>query len=167
MRSGRGKLIQIVDVKGRECTDFQAFSLRALGQGLERDIDPTTTRTLMGSVYPGPGLYSKYFTVDQEPLVEIVQDTCGRHDAFGLACAARFYDDMGYPGHPNCSDNISAEAVRFGIRPRAGWPAINFFFNTIARRQSCHRDGRALVAPGGFRAHARPHRPRLLLERLS
>ena len=126
-----GQLIQIVDVKGRECTDFQAFSLRALDQGLERDIDPTTTRTLMGSVYPGPGLYSKYFTVDQEPLVEIVQDTCGRHDAFGLACAARFYDDMGYPGHPNCSDNISAEAVRFGIRPRAGWPAINFFFNTM------------------------------------
>ena len=126
-----GQLIQIVDVKGRECTDFQAFSLRALDQGLERDIDPTTTRTLTGSIYPGPGLFSKYFTVDHEPLLEIVQDTCGRHDSFGLACAARFYEDMGYPGHPNCSDNISAEAERFGIRPRAGWPAINFFFNTM------------------------------------
>ena len=126
-----GQLIQIVDVKGRECTDFQAFSLRALDRGLERDIDPTTTRTLLGSIYPAPGLFSKYFTVDHEPLVEIIQDTCGRHDSFGLACAARFYEDMGYPGHPNCSDNISAEAERFGIRPQAGWPAINFFFNTI------------------------------------
>ena len=126
-----GQLIQIVDVKGRECTDFQAFSLRALDGGLERDIDPTTTRTLMGSIYPGPGLFSKYFTVDHEPLLEIVHDTCGRHDSFGLACAARFYEDMGYPGHANCSDNISAEAEQFGIRPRAGWPAINFFFNTM------------------------------------
>ena len=31
----------------------------------------------MGSLYPGPGLYSKYYTVDHEPLLELVQDTCG------------------------------------------------------------------------------------------
>ncbi len=126
-----GQLIQIVDVKGRECTDFQAFSLRAFDRGIEREIDPTTTRTLMGSLYPGPGLYSKYYTVDHEPLLELVQDTCGRHDSFGLACTARYYEDMGYPGHANCSDNINAEGERFGIRPRGGWPAINFFFNTM------------------------------------
>ena len=126
-----GRFIQIVDVKGRECTDFQAFSLRALDRGLERDIDPTTTRTLMGSLYPGPGLFSKYFSVDQEPLVELVHDTCGRHDSFGLACAARYYEDMGYPGHLNCSDNINVEAGQLGIRPRGGWPAINFFYNTM------------------------------------
>ena len=126
-----GQLIQVVDVKGRECTDFQAFSLRSLDRGMEREIDPTTTRTLMGSLYPGPGLYSKYYTVDQEPLLELVQDTCGRHDSFGLACAARYYEDMGYPGHVNCSDNINAEGERFGIHPRGGWPAINFFFNTM------------------------------------
>ena len=35
--------IQVLDVKGRECSDFQAFSLGALDKGLERDIDPTTT----------------------------------------------------------------------------------------------------------------------------
>ena len=126
-----GQFIQVVDVKGRECTDFQAFSLRALDRGLEREIDPTTTRSLMGSLYPGPGLYSKYYTVDHEPLLELVQDTCGRHDSFGLACTARYYEDLGYPGHVNCSDNISAEGGRFGIRPRGGWPAINFFFNTM------------------------------------
>ena len=126
-----GQLIQIVDVKGRECTDFQAFSLRALDRGIEREIDPTTTRTLMGSLYPGPGLYSKYYTVDHEPLLELVQDTCGRHDFFGLACTARYYEDMGYPGHVNCSDNINAEGEQFDIRPRGGWPAINFFFNTM------------------------------------
>ena len=126
-----GQLVQVVDVKGRECTDFQAFSLRALDRGLEREIDPTTTRSLMGSLYPGPGLYSKYYTVDHEPLLELVQDTCGRHDTFGLACTARYYEDMGYPGHANCSDNMNAEGGRFGIRPRGGWPAINFFYNTM------------------------------------
>lgn len=126
-----GQFIQIVDVKGRECSDFQAFSLRALDRGSERDIDPTTTRSLMGALYPAPGLFSKYYTVDQEPLLEVVQDTCGRHDSFGLACTARYYEDMGYPGHVNCSDNLNAEAEPFGIRWRGGWPAINLFFNTM------------------------------------
>ncbi|MEL6792420.1 MAG: DUF1989 domain-containing protein, partial [Pseudomonadota bacterium] len=127
----KGEWIQILDVQGRECSDFQAFSLKALDQGLEREIDPTTTRSLMGSLYPNPGIFSKYWTVDHEPLVEIVQDTCGRHDTFGLACTARYYEDLGYPGHINCSDNMNAELARFDIRPRGGWPAINFFFNTM------------------------------------
>jgi aminomethyltransferase len=126
-----GQFIQILDVQGRECSDFQAFSRRALDNGLERDIDPTTTRSLMGSLYPAPGIHSKYFSHDHEPLVEIVQDTCGRHDTFGLACTARYYEDLGYPGHVNCSDNITADLAQYGIRPRAGWPAINFFFNTM------------------------------------
>lgn len=126
-----GEYIQILDVKGRECSDFQAFSLRALDKGIEREIDPTTTRSLMGSLYPTPGIFSKYWTVDQEPLIEIVQDTCGRHDTFGLACTARYYEDLGYPGHINCSDNMNADLARFDIKPRGGWPAINFFFNTM------------------------------------
>lgn len=126
----KGQYIQILDVQGRECSDFQAFSLRDLDKGLERDIDPTTTRTLMGSLYPAPGIFSKYWTVDQQPLVEIIQDTCGRHDTFGLACSARYYEDMGYPGHVNCSDNMNKDLAQYGIRPRGGWPAINFFFNT-------------------------------------
>ena len=127
----KGQYIQIIDVKGRECSDFQAFDIRALDRGMEREIDPTTTRSLMGSLYPTPGLFSKYFSVDQEPLIEIVQDTCGRHDTFGLACTARYYEDLGYPGHLNCSDNMSIELGKFDIHPRAGWPAINFFFNTM------------------------------------
>ncbi len=126
-----GQFIQILDVKGRECSDFQAFSTKALDKGIERDIDPTTTRTLMGSLYPTPGIYSKYFSVDHEPLIQIVQDTCGRHDVFGLACTARYYDDLGYPGHVNCSDNMNIELAAKGIKPRGGWPAINFFFNTM------------------------------------
>ncbi len=126
-----GEFIQVLDVKGRECSDFQAFSLRALDKGLERDIDPTTTRSLMGSLYPSPGLFGKYFSVDQEPLVEIIQDTVGRHDTFGLACTARYYEDLGYPGHINCSDNMTRELAEYNIQARTGWPAINFFFNTI------------------------------------
>ena len=81
----------------------------------------------MGSLYPTPGIFSKYWTLDHEPLVEIIQDTCGRHDTFGLACTARYYEDLGYPGHVNCSDNMNLDLSKYSIKPRGGWPAINFF----------------------------------------
>jgi aminomethyltransferase len=125
-----GDYIQIIDVDGRQCTDFQCFSARKLDKGKDHPLDVTTTRTLMGASYPMPGLYSKYYDQDMEPLVEVVQDTCGRHDAFALACAAKYYDDIGYPGHVNCSDNFNKALADKGVTPRAGWMAINFFFNT-------------------------------------
>jgi aminomethyltransferase len=146
----KGDYIQIVDVKGRECSDFQAFSRRGLDEGLERDIDPTTTRSLMGTLYPAPGIFSKYWSVDQEPLIEIVQDTCGRHDTFGLACTARYYEDLGYPGHANCSDNMNIELQQYGIRPRAGWPAINFFFNTLLDEENAISLDEPWSRPGDF-----------------
>ncbi len=126
-----GQFIQIMDVQGRECTDFQAFDMRELDRGVERDINMTTTRSLNGCIYPMPGIMSKFWSVDQQPLFEIIQDTCGRHDAYGLSCYPRYYDDAGYPGHVNCSDNINAELAGWGIAPRVGWPSINFFFNTM------------------------------------
>jgi len=126
-----GQYIQTIDVDGRQCSDFQCFDLHKLGQGVERCLDATVTRTLMGSAYPAPGLHAKFYDVDLAPLVEVVQDTCGRHDSFGLACTSKFYDDMGYPGHVNCSDNFNDALERYSIAPRKGWMAINLFFNTF------------------------------------
>jgi len=125
-----GDYIQIVDVDGRQCTDFQCFDARKLDRGIQNPLDVTTTRTLMGHAYPMPGLHGKYFDQDMDPLVEVIQDTCGRHDAFAMACAAKYYDDIGYPGHVNCTDNFNAALAKHGVDPRAGWMAINFFFNT-------------------------------------
>ncbi len=126
----KGDYIQIIDVEGRECSDFQCFDARQLQNGIERCLDATTTRTLMASAYPMPGLHSKFYDQEMTPLVQVVRDTCGRHDSFGLACTAKYYDDAGYPGHVNCSDNFNAALAPFSIAPRAGWMAMNLFFNT-------------------------------------
>ena len=125
-----GDFIQIIDVDGRQCTDFQCFSARKLDKGHDLALDVTATRSLMGHAYPMPGLHAKYYDQDFEPLVEVIQDTCGRHDAFALACYAKYYDDIGYPGHMNCSENFNGALTQHGVTPRAGWMAVNFFFNT-------------------------------------
>jgi aminomethyltransferase len=125
-----GEYIQIIDVAGRQCSDFLAFDRRRLDRGAAAGLDATTTRTLMGAAYPGPGLHSKFFDRHMQPLVEVIRDTVGRHDTFNLACTARYYEDMGYFGHPNCSTNFNAALAPFGIEATPGWPAINFFYNT-------------------------------------
>jgi aminomethyltransferase len=125
-----GDYIQILDVNGRQCTDFQCFSARKLDKGIEHALDVTATRSAMGHAYPMPGLHSKYFDQDFLPLIEVVQDTCGRHDAFSLACFAKYYDDIGYPGHVNCTENFNEALAPHGVAGRGGWMAANFFFNT-------------------------------------
>lgn len=125
-----GDYIQILDVDGRQCTDFQCFDARKLDKGIQHALDVTTSRTLMGHAYSMPGLHSKYYDQDWVPLVEVVQDTVGRHDAFAMACASKYYDDIGYPGHANCSDNFNRALARHGVDPRPGWMAVNLFFNT-------------------------------------
>ena len=125
-----GEWIQIIDVEGRQCTDFQAFCAASLDKGAERCLDVTASRTLAGRSHPIPGLHSKYHDRNFQPLVEIVQDSCSRHDAFGLACSAKYYEDLGYPGHVNCSDNFNGALSPYGVAPRRGWMSMNFFFNS-------------------------------------
>ncbi|NWC96702.1 MULTISPECIES: DUF1989 domain-containing protein [unclassified Pseudomonas] len=126
----KGQYVQVLDVAGRQCSDFVALDRRALDRGVELDLDQTVTRTLNGSAYPAPGLFSKFFDRNMQPMLEVVQDTVGRHDSFALACAARYYETHGYFGHDNCSDNLSRVLAPHGVQARNGWPAINFFFNT-------------------------------------
>ncbi len=125
-----GQYVQIIDVEGRQCSDFLAFDGRRLQDGHERGLDATATRYFMGSAYPQPGLFGKFYDQDMQPLVEVVQDTVGRHDTFGLACNRKYYEDMGYPGHVNCTDNFNEQLRPFGVAQRAGWPALNLFYNT-------------------------------------
>src|SRR5215472_8406431 len=126
-----GQYIQVIDVEGRQCSDFLAFNERRLADGAERGLDATTTRNLTGNAYPQPGLFGKFYDQDMRPLVEVVRDTVGRHDTFALACNAKYYEDMGYPGHVNCTDNFNAQLRSYGIAGRRGWPALNFFYNTF------------------------------------
>jgi aminomethyltransferase len=145
-----GDYIQVLDVEGRQCSDFLAFDANALAQGRELGLDTTATRTLMGRSSPTPGLHAKYFDANFRPLVEVVQDTVGRHDTFLLACTAKYYEDAGYPGHANCSDNFNAVLGPHGVAPRRGWPAINFFYNTTATENGAIVSDEPWSRPGDY-----------------
>lgn len=145
-----GEYIQIIDVAGRQCSDFVALDAARLAEGVEKPICPVTTRTLMASAFPGPGLYDKFYTDDQVNILNVIQDTVARHDTFNLACSAKYYDDNAYPGHVNCTDNLNAVLGPMGVAPRKGWPAVNFFFNTGYDDYDQHSSCQPWTRPGDY-----------------
>jgi aminomethyltransferase len=56
-----GEYFQILDVAGRQCSDFQAFKTSQLDKGIECCIEMTNTRSLTMASCPKPGLHSKFF----------------------------------------------------------------------------------------------------------
>lgn len=132
----KGEVFQIIDVDGQQCSDFVAFRSDGLDRGEEWMIDGTASRSMSRRAFPTPGLFDKFFDQDARPLMNVLQDTCGRHDTFGLACTARVYEERGFPGHVNCSDNISDALAPYGVKRRSAWPAINFFWNTWVDQHS-------------------------------
>ena len=146
-----GETIQIIDVDGQQCSDFMAMNAQALEQGQERYIDSTVTRSMVRGAYPIPGLFDKFFDQDIRPLLKLKQDTVGRHDTFAYACTARGYEERGFFGHLNCSDNISHAYGKYGIEPRTAWPAINFFFNSwIDHGDNLIQSDEAWSQPGDY-----------------
>ncbi len=133
-----GEVVQIIDIEGQQCSDFVAIRHSPLDAGVEIGIDGTATRTMVRGAYPGPGLLDKFFDRELRPVMRLVQDTCGQHDTFGMACTARGYEERGFPGHLNCSDNISTALAPYGVAYRPAWPAINFFWSTWVDQNS-HR----------------------------
>ena len=145
-----GDYIQVISPTGRQCSDFVAFDTAKLDKRIEKGLDWQTTRTFMGNTFPGPGLFSKFYDTDHEPLIEVIRDTVGRHDTFNLACTSKYYEDSGYFGHPNCSDNLNENMEKFGVQKKRGWHAINLFFNTSAGGLNSVLSDESFARPGDY-----------------
>ena len=53
----KGEFVQVIDLEGQQCSDFQAIRMRGLDRDEELVIDSTATRSMVRRAYPGPGLF--------------------------------------------------------------------------------------------------------------
>ena len=156
-----GEYIQIIDVQGRQCSDFLAFHRAKLESGLERGMDGVTTRTLMGAAYPQPG-----------PLLEVLRRGHGPARAGGAGhgrpprhVRARVHAPL-LRGH-----GLPRPRELHGQLQRRGGPVRDRAARRLGGRQLLlqHPDrggqrarlGRAVVAAGRLRHGARADRPRV------
>ena len=159
-----GDYIQIIDVAGRQCTDFQCFSARKLDKGVEhaarRHDDAHADRAELSARPACPPRASirnasRWSRWCRTPSAATMPSR--------LACNARYYDDMGYPGHVNCTENFNQALAPYGIAARKGWMALNYLLQHRHRRQQRALSRRAVVAAGRLCAAAGADRSRLRL----
>ncbi|MGE7991065.1 DUF1989 domain-containing protein [Pseudomonas sp. NPDC089554] len=105
-----GQYLKVVDSNGQQAADFVAMQV----DDLQRYLSPAHTRRRLGSLFfqVGDCLYSNA----DEPLLQVIADTVGVHDANVPACdSSRFSVDFGVDGHRNCLDNMHEGLAAYGV----------------------------------------------------
>lgn len=146
----RGQTLRILDLEGNQAADVLFYSAE---DPTERYSASDTIRA-QGNVYLSAG--SKLLSNANRELLEIVADTCGRHDTLGGACATESntvrYDLEKRCMHA-CRDSwmlAIGEHPEFGIDKRDIGHNINFFMNVPITAEGGLTFADGISAPGKY-----------------
>jgi urea carboxylase-associated protein 1 len=121
-----GGCLRVVDVYGNQAVDTLLYD----AADLDNRYSALDTIREQGSVYLTTG--SRLLSVNLDPLATIVDDTCGRHDTLGGACAQES-NVVRYGVHTRhqhaCRETFLRYGAGVGITARHLTHNINFFMN--------------------------------------
>lgn len=120
----KGQFITVIDTLGQQAADFVAVN----ADNTQEKLSPVHTRQHLRSLFfkPGDALWSS----ENRPMLKIVSDTIGIHDANVPACdRTRFSVDFGVEGHRNCVDNLLEGMKQFGVTYYSLPEPFNLFQN--------------------------------------
>jgi uncharacterized protein len=125
LRLGRGEVLRVTDVDGRQVADLVAFRAGDPDEHLSQGF--TRANNDKAGLLVGDHLYSNLNT----PLLTIVEDTVGVHDLLFPPCSAFLYRHVfGVEDKTGCREHLAAALEPFGI----GWARVtdpfNVFMNT-------------------------------------
>ena len=145
-----GQVIRILDLEGNQAADTLFYSA---ADPSER-YSATDTIREQGNVYLTTG--SQLRSNENRVMLEIIADTCGRHDTLGGACATESntvrYDLEKRCMHA-CRDSwmlAVAEHPEFGISKRDITHNINFFMNVPVTGEGGLTFEDGISAPGKY-----------------
>lgn len=145
-----GETIRILDLEGNQAADTLFYSA---DNPAERYSAMDTIRE-QGNVYLTAG--SKLRSNENNVMLEVVADTCGRHDTLGGACATESntvrYDLEKRCMHA-CRDSwmlAVAEHPEYGISKRDITHNINFFMNVPVTTEGGLTFEDGISAPGKY-----------------
>jgi uncharacterized protein YcgI (DUF1989 family) len=120
-----GELITVVDLEGEQTGDFVAFA----ADDPEEWLSPVHCREALRSLFVRQG--DVLVSNRRRPIVEIVRDDVGVHDATIPACdPTRYAVEFGVPGHRNCLENLWTAVADRGVDIRRMPEPLNLFQNT-------------------------------------
>lgn len=134
----KGQTLRVIDPEGVQVSDLIAYNAadvrEAVSNGRTFDYEQTIGLT------SGNHLWSNR----SRPMLEIVEDTVGRHDFLLTPCSEatfrHFYPNE--PVHRGCFGNLAEALAPYGVEPDMIPCAFNLFMNV-----SVAADGRLRVEP--------------------
>jgi urea carboxylase-associated protein 1 len=146
----RGQTLRIVDLEGNQAADVLFYNA----------ADPSERYSAMDTIRAQTNLYlsagSKLISNANRELLEIVADTCGRHDTLGGACATES-NSVRYSLEKRCMHACRdswmlaiAEHPEFGISKRDITHNINFFMNVPVTSDGGLTFADGISAPGKY-----------------
>lgn len=146
----RGQTLRILDLEGNQAADTLFYSAT---DPSERYSAVDTIRE-QGNVYLTAG--TKLMSTLGNELLEIVADTCGRHDTLGGACATES-NTVRYALEKKCMHACRdsyllavAQNERFGLTKRDITHNINFFMNVPVTPDGGLTFADGISAPGKY-----------------
>jgi urea carboxylase-associated protein 1 len=146
----RGQTLRIVDLEGNQAADVLFYNA----------ADPSERYSAMDTIRTQTNLYlsagSKLISNANRELLEIVADTCGRHDTLGGACATES-NSVRYSLEKRCMHACRdswmlaiAEHPEFRISKRDITHNINFFMNVPVTSDGGLTFADGISAPGKY-----------------
>ena len=146
----KGQTFRILDIEGNQAADTLFYNAH---NPSERYSAMDTVRE-QGNIYLTAG--SKLLSNESNLMLEIVADTCGRHDTLGGACATES-NTVRYSLDKKCMHACRdswmlavAEHEEFGIEKRDITHNINFFMNVPATKEGGLTFEDGISAPGKY-----------------
>jgi uncharacterized protein len=145
----RGQTLRIVDLEGNQAVDTLFYD----------SLDPTDRYSAVDTIREQGNIYlttgTKLISSEGNVLLEIVADTCGRHDTLGGACAAesnqvRYAIEKKFMH--NCRDNFLLEIQHKlpNMSKRDITANINFFMNVPVTPEGGLTFEDGISAPGRY-----------------
>lgn len=124
-----GELVQIVDVEGKQVADFVVFSRTDTHEWGSTSVTRAANENIMMT------LGRQFWSNRRRPLLELVEDTVGRHDMLYACCDPIRYEALGAPDHTNCrtalAEAMSAYEIAYDLVP----DPINWFMNVAIKQR--------------------------------
>lgn len=125
----QGKVLRILDLEGNQAADTLFYN----ANNIEERYSAMDTIRQQQNVYLSAG--SQLISNFGNPMLDIIADTCGRHDTLGGACATES-NTVRYALEKRCMHACrdswmlaAAENPEFGLSKRDITHNINFFMN--------------------------------------
>jgi uncharacterized protein YcgI (DUF1989 family) len=107
----RGQVLRLVDLEGKQAVDFLCYNAR----DHEDRYTAADTMKINGNIFIRKG--TVIYSVNCNPMLTVVDDTCGFHDTIGGCCSSGLNRKRyGRPQDPNCRQNFLER-----LAPTAPW----------------------------------------------